>query len=110
LHDHGIEGLDEVQAEGMVRDLGSFARFLEAVSLSHACVLNVTAVARECETSRKTVEGYLQILDDLLLSFTVPVFSREAKRGLASTYSSSARASAVRERRRVLPGVGGLRG
>lgn len=75
---------EEVQAEGMVRDLGGFARFLEAVSLSHAAVLNVSAVARECETSRKTVEGYLQILDDLLLSFTVPVFSRKAKRRLVS--------------------------
>jgi predicted AAA+ superfamily ATPase len=75
---------EEVQAEGMVRDLGGFARFLEAVSLSHGSVLNVSAVARECETSRKTVEGYLQILDDLLLSFTVPVFSRKAKRRLAS--------------------------
>lgn len=75
---------EEVQSEGMVRDLGSFARFLEAVSLSHGSVLNVSAVARECETSRKTVEGYLQILEDLLLSFAVPVFSRKAKRRLAS--------------------------
>jgi predicted AAA+ superfamily ATPase len=75
---------EEVQSEGMVRDLGGFARFLEAVSLSHGSVLNVAGVARECEVSRKTVEGYLQILDDLLLCFHVPVFSRKAKRHLAS--------------------------
>lgn len=75
---------EEVQSEGMVRDLGGFARFLEAVSFSHAAVLNVAGVARECEVSRKTVEGYLQILEDLLLSFTIPVFSRKAKRKLAS--------------------------
>jgi predicted AAA+ superfamily ATPase len=75
---------EEVQAEGIVRDLASFSRFLEAVSLSHGGLLSVSAVARECEVSRKTVEGYLGILDDLLLSFTVPVFTRRAKRRLTS--------------------------
>jgi len=73
---------EEVQAEGMVRDLAGFSRFLEAVSLSHGSPVNVAAIARECEVSRKTVEGYLAILDDLLLSFSVPVFSRRAKRRL----------------------------
>ena len=32
----------EVQAESMVRNLGQFVRFLEAVSFSHASVLNVS--------------------------------------------------------------------
>jgi predicted AAA+ superfamily ATPase len=75
---------EEVQAEGMVRDLGGFARFLEAVSLSHAAILSVTGVARECEVSRNTVVGYLDILEDLLLSFRVPVFTRKAKRHLVA--------------------------
>jgi len=75
---------EEVQAEGMVRDLGGFARFLEAISFSHASVLSVATVARECEVSRKTVEGYLDILEDLLLAFRVPVFTRKAKRHLTS--------------------------
>lgn len=75
---------EEVQAEGIVRDLGGFARFIEAVSFSHAGVLSVATVARECEVSRKTVEGYLDILEDLLLAFRVPVFTRKAKRHLAA--------------------------
>src|SRR5688572_18664852 len=37
----------EVQAEGLVRNVGSFARFLEVVSFSHGSVLNVSNVARE---------------------------------------------------------------
>jgi len=74
---------EEVQAEGVVRDLGGFARFIEAVSFSHASILNVANVARECDVSRKTVEGYLEILEDLLLSFRIPVFTRKAKRHLA---------------------------
>lgn len=70
----------EVKAEGMVRNLGQFSRFLEAVSFSHGSVLNVSSVAREAAVNRKTVEGFLEVLEDLLLAFRVPVFSRRAKR------------------------------
>ncbi|NIM51370.1 MAG: AAA family ATPase [Gemmatimonadales bacterium] len=70
----------EVQLEGWVRNIGSFGRFLEAVSFSHAGVLNVSAVARECQAERKTVAGYLEVLEDLLLSYRLPVFTRRARR------------------------------
>ncbi|MFH1024637.1 MAG: AAA family ATPase [Planctomycetota bacterium] len=73
---------EEVQAEGLLRNIGQFARFLEAASFSHAAVLNTAEVARDCQVDRKTVEGYLQVLEDLLLSFRVPVFTRRAKRHL----------------------------
>ena len=69
-----------MQAEGLVRNLGGFSRFLEAISLSHGQVLNVSNVARECEVGRKSVEGYLSVLEDLLLSFRVPVFTKRAAR------------------------------
>ena len=75
---------EEVQSEALVRNIGAFARFLEAISFSHASLLNLAEVARECQVSRKTVEGYLGVLEDLLLSFRVPVFTRRAKRHLAS--------------------------
>ena len=75
---------EEVQAEALVRDVGAFARFLEAISFSHGSLLNLAEVARECQVGRKTVEGYLGILEDLLLSFRVPVFSKRAKRNLVS--------------------------
>jgi predicted AAA+ superfamily ATPase len=75
---------EEVQMEGMVRRLGSFARFLEAVSFSQACPINLSEVARECEVPRKTAQGYLEILEDLLLCFRVPAFTRRAKRRLAA--------------------------
>ncbi|HFE37736.1 MAG TPA: ATP-binding protein [Gammaproteobacteria bacterium] len=73
---------EEVQAEGIVRNTGNFSRFLESISFSHGSVLNISEVARDCEVSRKTVEGYLEILEDLLLAFRVPVFSKRAKRNL----------------------------
>ena len=75
---------EEVQAEGLARSVGQFSRFLEAVSFSHASVLNISAVAREAEVSRKTVEGFLSVLEDLLLAYRVPVFTRRAKRRTAA--------------------------
>lgn len=71
---------EEVQMEGLVRNIGNFARFLEAVSFSHAAVLNITNIARECQIERKVVEGYVGILEDLLLAFRLPVFTKRAKR------------------------------
>lgn len=73
---------EEVQAEALVRDLGGFVRFVEAISFSHASPLNLANVARECDVSRKTAEGYLAVLEDLLLAFQIPVFTRRAKRQL----------------------------
>lgn len=73
---------EELLMEGLVRNLANFSRFMEAMSFSHAQVLNLSEVARESEVSRKTVEGYLEILKDLLLAYTIPVFSKKAKRNL----------------------------
>lgn len=70
----------EVQTEGLVRDLGAFHRFLEAISFLHGAVLNASEVARECAVRRKTVEGFIEIVEDLLLAFRLPVFSRRARR------------------------------
>ncbi|MYN65185.1 MAG: ATP-binding protein [Acidobacteria bacterium] len=70
----------EVRAEGLTRNVGSFTRFLEAISFSHGAQLNASAVARECEVERKVVAGYVGILEDLLLAFRLPVFRKRAKR------------------------------
>jgi predicted AAA+ superfamily ATPase len=70
--------------EGLTRNVGNFARFLEAVSFSHGAVLNVSNVARECQMERKTAAGYVEILEDLLLSFRLPVFTKRARRETAA--------------------------
>lgn len=75
---------EEVQMESLVRNIGSFSRFLESISFSHRASLNVSEVARDCQVERKTVEGYISILEDLLLAFRIAVFTKRAKRHLAS--------------------------
>ena len=74
----------EVRVEGWVRDIGDFSRFLEAISFSHGQALNLANVARECEVERRTVAGYLDVLEDLLLCFRVPVFTKRARRTTAA--------------------------
>jgi len=75
---------EEVQMEGLVRNIGAFNRFLESASFSHGAVLNISDVARDCQVGRKTVEGYFSILEDLLLAFRIPVFTKRARRNLIS--------------------------
>ncbi len=75
---------EEVQAEGLVRNVGEFARFLEVIAFSHGEMINVSNIARECLVERKVVASFLAILEDLLLSFQLQVFTKRAKRELSS--------------------------
>lgn len=73
---------EEVQMEGLVRNVGNFARFLEVISFSHGSSLNMNNISRECGVSRSTVDNYFQILRDMLLGYTLNVFNKRAQRAL----------------------------
>lgn len=75
---------EEVRQEGLARNLGAFSRFLEAASFSQGAILNISSVARECSIERKVVENYFSILEDLLIAYRLPVFTKKAKRRLAA--------------------------
>jgi predicted AAA+ superfamily ATPase len=68
---------EEIRAEALVRNLPGFLRFLPIAALFHGQVVNVSAVARDSGTARTTVGGYLEILEDTLLTYRLPAF--EAK-------------------------------
>lgn len=76
----GVYLKEEVQTESLVRNIGHFSRFLEVMSFSHGSILNLSNIARECQVSRSLVDGYLSVLEDLLLCFRLPIFTRRAKR------------------------------
>jgi uncharacterized protein len=73
---------EEVQAEGLVRNIRNFARFSEAMRFSHASLLNTSQVARERQNNRKTVEGFIEVLEDLPLGFRLQAFTKRAQRKL----------------------------
>jgi predicted AAA+ superfamily ATPase len=65
---------EEIQTEALVRNLPGFARFLPIAALFHAQVINVASLARDAGVARTTVAGYLDILEDTLLTFRLPAF------------------------------------
>jgi len=75
---------EEVMQEGLTRNIGHFAHFLEVASFSQGATTNTSAVAREANIERSVAENYFSILEDLLIAVRLPVFSRKAKRKLVS--------------------------
>ena len=76
---------EEIKAEALVRNLPGFARFLPIAAMFHGQTINVAGIARDAGTARTTVAGFLDILDDTLLTFRLPGFEprlrvRERKR------------------------------
>ena len=76
---------EEVMQEGLTRNISAFARFLEVASFSQGSDVNYTEIAREVSMDRQVIQNYFSILNDLLLSFSLPVFTKRAKRRLITS-------------------------
>lgn len=73
---------EEVQSEGLVRNLSTYSHFLEIASFSQGSTLTMTRIASDVGVDAKVVASYFEITEDLLLSVRLPVFSKKAKRRL----------------------------
>lgn len=73
---------EEIAAEALVRRLGSFTRFLEIAALTNGEMVNYTNIAQECGIDAKTVKEYFSILEETLIGYMVPAFTRTVKRRL----------------------------
>ena len=76
---------EEIQAEGIVRNLPSFARFLDSISFSHGQLTNFSNIARDCGIDSKTVKEYYQILIDTLLGNFIYPFKERLGRDIITT-------------------------
>jgi predicted AAA+ superfamily ATPase len=70
---------EEIQQEALVKNLDSFARFLEIAALMNGQVVNVAGVSRDAAVARPTVQGYFETLVDTLIGFWLPAWQRRAK-------------------------------
>jgi uncharacterized protein len=70
---------EEIRAEGLVRNLGGFSRFLEVAALAAGRVTNVSSIARDAGVARETVRGYFEILEDTLLGHWLPAYRPRSK-------------------------------
>lgn len=75
---------EEVFAEGLTRNLEAFSRFLESVSFSQAAPITMTQIASDVGVDSKVIQGYLEVLEDLLLAVRLPVFTKRAKRRMTT--------------------------
>lgn len=73
---------EEVLQESLTRNIALFARFLEIASFSQGEILNYTEIAREMTSNRHTVSNYFDVLEDMLISYRLPVFRKRAKRDM----------------------------
>lgn len=70
---------EEIKAEGLVRDLGSYSRFLEVAALAAGQRTNVSGLARDAGVSRETTRGYFEVLVDTLIADWLPAYRPRAK-------------------------------
>jgi predicted AAA+ superfamily ATPase len=59
---------EEVRAEALVRNLGTFARFLHLAALEAGAISHFRGIAQELGLSHTTVAGYYEILEDCLIA------------------------------------------
>lgn len=67
----------EIKAEAIVKDIGSFSRFLEVAARQNGQITNVSNIARDAMVARQTVQGYFEILVDTLLGSWLPSWARK---------------------------------
>lgn len=72
----------EIIAESIVRKLQSFTRFLEVAAISDSEIINYTNIAKDCGVSSKSVKEYFSILEETLLGYFVPAYTKTVKRRL----------------------------
>lgn len=65
---------EEIKAEGAIRRLPPFVRFLAIAGQLNGQALNVLNVAREAAVPRSSVDGYFELLADTLLAVFLPPY------------------------------------
>jgi uncharacterized protein len=76
---------EEIQAEGLVRKLASFSRFLEVAALSNSKMINYTQIATDAQIAPSVCYEYFQILKDTLFGQELPAWGESKKRKAIST-------------------------
>ena len=72
----------EIVEEAIVRQLDAFTRFLQVAALSNTEIVNYTNIAQDCGVSAKTVKEYFTILEETMLGFYLPAYTKVVKRKL----------------------------
>ncbi|MBO4751830.1 MAG: ATP-binding protein [Bacteroidales bacterium] len=72
----------EIIEEAVVRQLDAFTRFLLVAAMCNTEIVNYSNIAQDCGVSSKTVKEYFSILEETMLGFYLPAYSKNVKRRL----------------------------
>ena len=74
---------EEIQQEGIVRNLGGFSRFLDVAAAQFGEQVSFSAVGRDCGLPVRTVQSYYEILEDTLLGFRLEPWRQSLRKRLS---------------------------
>jgi predicted AAA+ superfamily ATPase len=77
--------LEEIQAEGLVRKIPQFSRFLKVAALTNAKLMNYSEIASDTGIPASTIREYYSILSDTLVGFLVEPWQGSKKRKAIQT-------------------------
>ena len=76
---------EEIMAEGLIRKLPPFSRFLRSAALANGEMINFAKLANDCQVPPSTVTEYMGLLEDTLVGFLLPAWKESIKRKAIST-------------------------
>lgn len=76
---------EEIQAEGLVRKLPQFSRFLTVAALANGQMLNFSQIASDSSVPASTIREYYSILEDTLMGYMLEPWTKSKKRKAIST-------------------------
>ena len=75
---------EEIQSEGIARNLGGFSRFLDMAASQFGEPVSFSSIARECQLPIRTVQSYYEILEDTLIGFRLQPWARSLRKRLVA--------------------------
>jgi predicted AAA+ superfamily ATPase len=76
----GLYLQQEIVAEGAIRNIPAFSRFLKAAAFCNGTIVNFTNVANDAQVARTTIYEYFEILKDTLVLHELPAWRKTKKR------------------------------
>jgi predicted AAA+ superfamily ATPase len=75
---------EEIQQEGLVRNLGGFSRFLDLAAAQSGELVNFSAFGRECGLPTRTVQSYYDILEETLIGHRLEPWALSPRKRLVA--------------------------
>ena len=94
LSEHPEEELDayvntylkeEILAEGLIRRLPPFSRFLKTIALANGEMISFAKLANDSQAPPSTITEYVGLMEDTLIGFLLPAWTESKKRKAIKT-------------------------